>query len=96
LSEYNLNTWIVIEGTVVRMTQRKTLEKSKLFKYTICGKQVRFTSTYLNNYSFVSQAKYTNRVNKPNSNNMYTEFFKGKISSENQLEEEERANPSIN
>jgi DNA replicative helicase MCM subunit Mcm2 (Cdc46/Mcm family) len=78
LSEYDINTWMIIEGTVVRMTQRKTLEKSKLFKCTTCGWQVRLTSTYHNSYSFVPPAKCTNRVDKPNSNNMYTKFFKGK------------------
>lgn len=77
LSEYDLGSWLVLEGTIVRLSQRKTLERSKLYRCTNCGFVVRLNSTYHNGYYFVPPAKCTNQTDKPanNGNTFFKRFY---------------------
>lgn len=95
LSEYDLDSWLIVEGTVVRLSQRKTLEKSKVYKCTHCGFATRLSSTYHNNYTFVLPSKCTNPTDKPNNNGntYFNKFFhkKGKKDSKKSEDDDDRA-----
>lgn len=60
----------------MRLGQRKTLEKSKVYKCTNCGFTTRLTSTYHNGYCFVPPVKCINETDRPNNNgNAYFKRF---------------------
>lgn len=52
INSSDVGQWIVVTGTVIQATSKKTLEKSKIFECTGCGSEHRIRSTYHNGYRF--------------------------------------------
>ena len=50
-SDY-VGNWVVITGTVIQSIQKKTLDKSKLFKCCQCEATYRVRSSFHNSYRF--------------------------------------------
>ena len=48
----HIGSWVILTGTVIQCTEKKTLEKLKSFACTVCGKSYERRNTYQNEYNF--------------------------------------------
>ena len=76
INSSDVGKWIVLTGTIIQSSNKKTLDKSKIFVCKSCGEQYRIRTTYENNYKFEMPPECTKLVQKEKANNFFSKFFK--------------------
>jgi len=71
----DLDRMVVINATVIRVANRKSLEKAKTFQCSSCGFQVRGFADYVNMNKIQIPPRCTNRVVKQKKSNPIFEAF---------------------
>ena len=94
LEVHNLNRIVIIEGTVIRVSKPKSLEKTKKFKCMQCGNEIDVYAEHENFGQFTLPYKCKNSTLKPKKENPFFAqkfFFKNKQNATNDQAQHQQA-----